>query len=556
MFCEKCGAKIHKDAEFCRHCGAKVTSIDENEIERELTIISKEKVSRKSFIIFILCLVVICFAVFVTMDYFGIINTGLTDFLKKDTSGDVVTQENIVSDFFKTVEEQKEENTQKTAATSPPANDDDEPNEPQYADVVYTIKNNFYGEWQLIGYKDYLEDETTAVENVFYYIIIKDGTATTGSYGPYYTDDIVHNGPYGAYFTYMDSGGINNYNYLDSPSGINDYMIDSDGNLLALEYNGSGQYEKGIYVYEKKSTGFVESYLNSQGKSLYDQFIDKDDYVFSPINTGGAETHYFFGDIFHWSFVGFAQNPYYDGEYDPWAMLDFASYDAYSWKSYFKLDWDYGEYYSSSAGSVELYVPHEYSDEYSTTYYKVSNTGGANVKSLNIFFGIDGRTYVCMATDDDAHECTSHFYVYEVTAPDLFSKTRNINVSVEDFIGIWKSMGKIYYKTGESASYKDDDFDIYVIDDGGQMEVVQHIYEYGEDSLYTYYHEYIDMDGYLQVYEYFEDPEIVTLFFINNDGQLVCLDYKINSTGLVYVAYSLYEPYYGSLDDCVEESFN
>ncbi len=556
MFCEKCGEKINKDAEYCKNCGAKITAESEEDIEQELDSIEKEKNSRKSVVLFFVFLALVCLAVFVTMDYYGIINTGFTNFLKKDTSGDVVTQENIASDFFKTVEEQKEENEQKTAATSPPTNQDDTPDEPQYADVVYTIKNNFYGEWQLVGYKDYLEDETTAVNNVFYYVIIKDGTATTGSYGPYYTDDIVHNGPYGAYFTYRDSGGINNYNYLDSPAGLNDYMIDSDGNLLALAYNGSGQYKNGIYVYEKKSSGYVESYLNSQGKSLYDQSIEKDDYVFSPINTGGAEAHYEFGDIFHWSFVGFAENPYFNGDYDPWSMLDFTSSDAYNWKSYFKLDRDYGEYYSSSAGSIGLYVLYEYSDEYGTTYYKVSNTGGPNVKALNIFFGIDGRTYVCMATDDDAHQCTSHFYVYEATAPDSFSKIKNTNVSVEDFIGIWKSTGKIYYKTGESVSYKDDDFEIYVIDDGGQMDVVQHIYEYGEDSLYTYYHEYIDMDRYLQVYEYYGDPDIISLFFINNDGQLVCLDYMINSTGLVYVAYSLYEPYYGSLDDCIQDCFN
>ena len=82
MFCEKCGAKIHKDAMFCSHCGAEVSKIDEDEIERELIRISTSKSSRKPFVVFIVCLVVVCFAVFAAMDYFEIINTGLTDFLK------------------------------------------------------------------------------------------------------------------------------------------------------------------------------------------------------------------------------------------------------------------------------------------------------------------------------------------------------------------------------------------------------------------------------------------------------------------------------------------
>lgn len=557
MFCEKCGAKLGKDAEFCRECGTKVSKSDDKaEVTKEAVKPSGKK--RKSLVLLIVIIIVLLIAAIAALDYFEILDLGLTDFIKLNKGGsNTVTQESMQNSSIKSVEEQREENETKSADSSQPSETEateEEPVKEEPAEVVYAMEGDFWGEWVLMGYKDYLEDEINPVD-AFYYVILQEGKATMGSYGPYYTDDIVHNGPYGIYYNYRDSGGINDYNYLDVPSRLSDFMMDQDGRLLRIQYYGDGNYEEGIYIYEKVPEGSIESYLNSQGKSLYDERIEKDDYVFSPINFSEMD-HLIFADIVHWNFVGFAENPYYSGEYDPESMLNFTGMDSYSWQSYFKLNYDEGEYYSTSAGYVDIYTPFVYSDEYQCSYYRVDNYGGSNVKSLNIFVGNDLRAYLSIASTDDAHECISHFYVYEMAVHDYFSKTIDFVDSTEIFYGYWKSVRKTYYADGDSVSYKEGDFDIYAIYPDGTLDFVQHIEEYGEDALYTYSYDYIDKYYYLEVEEFYSNPDIYTLFFLNEGGQLVAFDYKINENGLNYIAYSLFDPYEGSLQDCKDESFN
>ena len=82
MFCEKCGAKISKDAEYCSHCGAHVSTESAEEIEKKLESIAKDEISRKSFVVFFVFLALVCLAVFITMDYYDLLPIGITDFLK------------------------------------------------------------------------------------------------------------------------------------------------------------------------------------------------------------------------------------------------------------------------------------------------------------------------------------------------------------------------------------------------------------------------------------------------------------------------------------------
>lgn len=519
MFCQKCGSEILDGLEFCGKCGTKITPI----------VRSNAKKGSGRVVLIIFNILLLLALGFFAVDYFGII-----ELIPKNTE-----IESIQSPATTSYELSAAENT------APPSIDEDKID--TEVNIIAATEIQFYGEWILVGAKDYIKDDMQLYDHEYQYVIIDENGLTFGTYAASLS---VNYGPNRSLFIYRESGGIDNGSYMYNIEKDLTYMIDKDGRLNVIGYFGEGEYKKTILMYEKQLAGTVENFLNSKGYSLIPGKT-----IYMPY----TDTIYpYFTHICDWEFTDTAENPYIETAYNPDSMFSFDVDLDDVYKSYFVIKPSGNvNFYSNLDGNISLLAEHKYSNELNAHYFLISGDDTGHLsQNAAVFPGGDDRLYVSWIPDGQGIENGTHFYVYDPIVPLGMLDKIDRTADASDFIGVWKGINIFYFVSGTRKADENFTFSLATITPELLTVNKNVILSEGEYDLRAYDNEYFCFGYFLSVPEYYADHDVQVLCFKTIDGQLMTYAHKTEDLDKPYGVYFCFDYFNGTTEECIASFAN
>jgi len=316
-------------------------------------------------------------------------------------------------------------------------------------------------------------------------------------------------------------------------------MIDSDGHLNSMIYEGNGEYQKTVLVYEKKPAGSVHTAV----EELFPNRFEYKPFTY--------EFPYFIYTS-HWVYAGTAANPYFEAEYKPEEMSGHDILYGSIQSAVFSFSYDnIIEYKADTIGNIEFSAVYKNIAEYSDNTVYAEAEYESEILRINIFPGRDGNLFLCAAVNEGEDTCTSHFYVFEPLLPKEFYNTIDLSADKEAFLGMWRSIGYKFDIDDVLVPFDGDNFDIYEIAADNTLVLFRNS---GKDEfeIVRYNYQYADIGYFIEIEDVYRDPDILTKYYINTSGNMMMVSYRMNENNLPdYIVYWYFVHYGGTADEYI-----